>query len=118
MALKRIDIVYMPETGKPDDRVLIGMGEELVAKRNLLHVEAADDDYALMYKTWLAAKREGKAEGPFDAWVATVAEFRPVLTADQIDELYATGGIEKDIAERAKAYYVRESGESPTPPTP
>jgi hypothetical protein len=110
MALKRFDIAYLDES-KPTDRVTVGVGEQLIAKRDCLD---QDDEYKTIYTVWLAAKREGKTADTFAGWSAAVGDIQPVFTVAMIDELYASGGIEEDIAERMKTFYT-ESGESQTP---
>lgn len=113
MAYKRFDVHYLDES-RPVDRVTLGAGETILCKRDCAARPEADDEYRSIYMVWLAAKREGKATETFDAWCQIVGDIDPVITVEQLDELYATGGIEQAVYERMKAY-VSESGESRTP---
>lgn len=115
MALKRVDIVYL-DGNKPSDRVTVGVGEQLVSKRDLAKAEYADDEYQLYYMTWLAAKRERKTDKDFDEWAAEVGSVDPLITTAQIDELYAAGQIDAEAAERMKGL-ATDPGESQTPRT-
>jgi hypothetical protein len=108
------------DAAPPEYIVAIGVGEDMVAKRDL-RGKSWDDDETLVYKAWLAAKRQKvisceSSMTAFEAWVATVSEVDVILTRKMIDQSLAAGQVSAAEADAAYALVEEDSeGESQAP---
>lgn len=98
--------------------VVMGVGEDVKAPRALAALEqqgwVVDDDFALTYKAWLAAKRQGDlpADSKFEDWVDSVAEIDARPSIKQIEQAVALGNLERDKADRLIAVLESDEGEA------
>jgi hypothetical protein len=120
--VKKVIVRYIVGEGDaPREEVLaIGPAEEIQSKRELANTPGADGEYALYYRSFLAARRTGSCGQAvkFDQWLRDVAEVEPRLSMKDVDDLEGTGECTEAQAEYLRRRIVElgdDEGESPAP---
>lgn len=118
----RAVVRYYDTTGKDPISVIIGVGEDLKAPRDLAALESAgwpiDEGFAMTYKAWLAGKRQGDiADGAkFVDWMETVQDLDLKPSRKQIEQAVALGKMDGDSAERLLKALESDEGEAAAQP--
>ena len=120
--MKKVIVRYIVGEGDaPREEVLmIGPAEEIQSKRELASTPGADAEYALYYRTFLAARRTGSCGQAvkFDQWLRDVSEVEPRLSMQDVDDMQGTSEITEVQAEYLRKRVVElgdDEGESGAP---
>jgi hypothetical protein len=108
--------------GSPSLTVVMGLGEDLKAPRDLAALEKQgwiiNDEIELAYKAFLAGKRQGDIDSgvKFEDWAATVGEIDARPSRKQIEQAVALGGMTQEQADALLSTYGDDGeGEAVTP---
>jgi hypothetical protein len=121
MDTSEIDLRYVVDKDRLDTVVLHPL-DDMMARRALRGDWVTERDL-MRYRCWLASRRSKLpgSELEFEEWLATIADFDPVLTERDIEERLVMGEITEDIAELWRADLEKRQGsgrgESQAPPT-
>lgn len=116
MAVRKGKIVYTDGTS---DKVVLNAGDGIRAKREAEKkdglIKAGENDELLLYRAYLAAKRDGLrgTDLEFIKWCDQVAEFDLGLTDEMIDKMLVSGEATPEQADVMRKYVDRDD-EKPT----